>query len=167
MKKYFYLMILFLLYGCNNKPIELGTEENELNSELIIVYINGAVNFEGVYQIEADKLLIDLINKAGGFSYDADISDINLARTLHSNEMIIIPRINDIEEEGASDNKLININTGSLAELKQIPYIGDSLALAIIEYRTTNGPFSSIKDITKVDGIKGGLFEKIKDYITI
>ena len=166
MKKIFYLLILFLLVSCSSDPIELEINNDSFNNNLITVYISGEINIEGVYQIESDKLLIDLINKAGGFTKDADISNINLARKLNSNEMIIIPKaINDNSDNIA--NKLININTASFEELKSLPNIGDATASNIIEYRTKNGFFSSIEDIKKVNGIKDALFEKIKEYITV
>lgn len=45
--------------------------------------------------------------------------------------------------------------------------IGESRAQAIVDYREKHGGFGSIDDIKKVDGIKDGLFSKIKDKITI
>ena len=80
MKKIIYLIILFLLVSCSSDPIELEINNDSFDNNLITVYISGEINIEGVYQIESDKLLIDLINKAGGFTKDADISNINLAR---------------------------------------------------------------------------------------
>ena len=61
----------------------------------------------------------------------------------------------------------ININTADLTGLKQIPGIGDAKAAAIMEYREANGKFQSIEEITKVNGIKKGTFNKIKEYITV
>ena len=62
-------------------------------------------------------------------------------------------------------NKLININTATLEELKTIPGIGDARAKAIIEYRKKNGNFKSIEDIKNVNGIGNSLYEEIKTYI--
>jgi competence protein ComEA len=47
----------------------------------------------------------------------------------------------------------VNINSASESELTALPGIGPSKAAAIIEYRTTNGPFSSINDLSNVTGI--------------
>ncbi len=62
---------------------------------------------------------------------------------------------------------LVNINTATVPELTSVSGIGESRAQAIIDYREKNGRFGSIEDIKNVDGIKDGLFSKIKDKITI
>ncbi len=41
--------------------------------------------------------------------------------------------------------------------------IGEAKAAAIIAYREENGGFSSLEELMQVDGIKEGVFEKIKD----
>ena len=45
--------------------------------------------------------------------------------------------------------------------------IGETKADQIIAYRTDNGAFQKIEDIMQVAGIKEGLFEKIKECITV
>ena len=67
----------------------------------------------------------------------------------------------------AQDPGLVNINTATVTELTTVSGIGASRAQAIVDYRERNGSFGSIDDIKKVDGIKDGLFSKIKDKITI
>ena len=47
----------------------------------------------------------------------------------------------------------------------ELPGIGESKALLIIEYRNQNGSFKKIEDIMNVKGIGKALYEKIKDYI--
>ena len=61
----------------------------------------------------------------------------------------------------------ININTASLEELMLLSKIGESKALAIINYRKENGLFKTIEDIKNVSGIGDKIFEEIKAYITI
>jgi competence protein ComEA len=61
----------------------------------------------------------------------------------------------------------ININTASLAELDDIPYVGEAIARNIVEYRNTNGPFKKIEDIINVSRIGDSTFLKMKDYITV
>ena len=62
---------------------------------------------------------------------------------------------------------LINLNTATKAELLSLSGIGESRAEAIIAYRETNGGFRKIEDLKKVDGIKEGIFQKIREQITV
>ncbi|WP_276878826.1 ComEA family DNA-binding protein [Lawsonella clevelandensis] len=64
-------------------------------------------------------------------------------------------------------NGLININTASVAELDGLPGVGPATAQAIVDYRTTNGPFSSVEELTAVDGIGEGKLAKIRGHATV
>jgi competence protein ComEA len=57
----------------------------------------------------------------------------------------------------------VNINSASKEELEMIPGIGPAKSQAIIDGR----PYNTAEDIMKVKGIKQGIFNKIKDYITV
>ena len=74
---------------------------------------------------------------------------------------------NEISSEQKKETTSVNINESSIEELTTISGIGESKAKAIIEYRTTNGPFKSVEEIKNVSGIGDKLYDKIKAYITI
>jgi competence protein ComEA len=61
----------------------------------------------------------------------------------------------------------ININTASMEQLMEIPGIGEAKAKAIINYRETNGGFSSIEEVMNIEGVKEGVFSKMKEYIVV
>ena len=61
----------------------------------------------------------------------------------------------------------VNINTATREELDALPGIGPVKSQAIVDYRKANGPFKTPEDIMKVNGIKQGEFDKIKDNITV
>ena len=61
----------------------------------------------------------------------------------------------------------VNINRADINTLMTIPGIGQSKAEAIVSYRETVGYFGTIEEIMQVEGIKEGLFAKIKEYITV
>ena len=48
-----------------------------------------------------------------------------------------------------------------------IPGIGEAKASAIVMYREKNVTFSSIEEVKKVEGIKEGVYEKMKEYIVV
>lgn len=64
-------------------------------------------------------------------------------------------------------NGRININTASESQLCEIPGIGATRAAAIAAYRESHGAFQKPEDIMKVNGIKEGMYEKIKDSISV
>lgn len=65
------------------------TLEEEPKIENVYIDIKGAVKKPGVYEIESNKKVIDVVNKAGGLTDNADTSMINLAKTV-TNEMVVI-----------------------------------------------------------------------------
>ena len=66
-----------------------------------------------------------------------------------------------------SDDGRLNINLASVEELCTLKGIGIKKAEAIIRYRELNGGFGSILEIMNISGIKNGVFDKVKDYITV
>lgn len=60
----------------------------------------------------------------------------------------------------------ININTATAFELTQLPGIGQVLAGRIVEYRESNGPFTSITQLTLVEGIGNDKLSAIAELIT-
>lgn len=74
--------------------------------------------------------------------------------------------VGERETQEKKDAK-ININTASIKELCAIPGVGETRAAAIISYRESHGGFTKPEDIMKVSGIKEGMYEKIKDSISV
>lgn len=74
------------------------------------------------------------------------------------------------KSSGSTEKKVtfpVNINTASKKELDALPGIGETLAQRIIDYRSANGPFSTVDELTKVKGIGEKTLEKLKPYATV
>jgi competence protein ComEA len=56
----------------------------------------------------------------------------------------------------------VNVNTASQSELDGLPGIGPSKAAAIIQYRSENGPFSSVDALQGVPGIGAKTVETLR-----
>lgn len=65
------------------------------------------------------------------------------------------------------ENGLVNINTANEELLCTLSGVGSSRAKSIIAYREKHGAYQKIEDIMNVEGIKEGLFQKIRDSITV
>lgn len=72
--------------------------------------------------------------------------------------------ITKVREKGLQRGS-ININQAKLTDLVALPQIGPVLAVKINEYRNSTSPFSSIREIKKVEGIGSATFNAIKFYI--
>lgn len=175
------LSIISLIIQNSKEKSSILVNDNQLEKEKyegkIAVYISGEVKNPGVYYIDEESRLVDLIDICGGFNENADISELNLAEKLNDAEKIDVPKI--IEEEDAEPNMsqqesisnenetdLVNINTASKEELKELKGIGDTLADNIIEYRKYT-KFENIEDILNVNGIGNSKFEAIREYICV
>lgn len=158
----------------NGNGQETEEENNKTdNTDGIAVYICGAVKHPGVYSLLNGQRICDAVKAAGGFRKSADRSAINLAKILADGEQVIVVS----KKQAASGNKnnnsqpqkegrLVNINTASKEELMSLPGIGESKADAVMDYRLSCS-FKSIEDIKNVAGIKDGVFNQIKDQITV
>ncbi len=107
MKKYLgYGIIVISLIGFfyfNNKTEETTSvyqpyEEVNTNftnrvEEKYYVEIRGEVRFPNVYEVGEFEILKTLIDKAGGLTENADISEINQAALVEKNSLIVIPSI--------------------------------------------------------------------------
>ena len=132
------------------QPIEITARHvPEIPGE---IYIGGAVNNPGIYPVQGEDSLGDLIQAAGGTTGDVDLQQISLC--IHRSG------------EGDSPQK-ININRADEWLLVALPGIKEARAKAIVEYHRQNGEFRSTRELTEVDGIGPGTYERIKDLITV
>lgn len=139
-----------------------------------LVYVCGAVVSPGVYELDDGSRIYEAVELAGGFMEEAAEDALNLAESVTDGQMIRIPTEEEreaVERQGAeadsaADGKL-DLNRADVAALMELPGIGQSKAEAIVGYREEHGPFSQAEDLMKVEGIKEGVFNKIKDRIKV
>ena len=70
-------------------------------------------------------------------------------------------------DAGSTADGKVDINTAGKDELMTLSGIGEAKADAIIRYRDEHGKFQKIEDLMEVEGIKDGVFQKVKDQIKI
>ena len=198
------VIILITIIGigiyCYTNAIE-NTSEEELENVLeiaqdnttketeeknIFVHIAGCVQKEGMLELSSNSRIADAIEKAGGLTQEADLSDINLAYLLEDGMKIYIPNQNERQENNektentaktentpsmqiqdtSTKQDVININTATQEELDTLPGIGPATAAKIIAYRKEKGKFNNKEEIKEVSGIGEAKYEKMKEYIS-
>lgn len=73
------------------------TTNEETNK--IVVHVSGAVNQEGIVELQENSRISDAINIAGGLKENADTKHINLAFKLEDGMKIYIPTIEETKEQ--------------------------------------------------------------------
>lgn len=164
---------------------ETAQEVKEEKPTSVFVDIAGAVKKPGVYEIEPEARIYEVVDKAGGLTKDADTSMMNLAERVNDGMKIVIPAEGTVVSQGGQSDSYnseqtggsggsattpdgkVNINQADAVELQAINGIGPVTADSIIAYREENGLFRTPEDLKKVRGIGEKTFEKIKDQVII
>ena len=157
----------------------------------IVVDVDGAVAHPGLYKLPPDSRVQAALAAAGGLSPQADVHRINRAAKLHDGQKLYVLSQGEsgppqaasggqscegqscTSAEGGvagSDTEgqgLVNINTANATQLTQLPGVGPAIAQKIIDYRTANGPFTSVDDLTKVPGIGAAKLAQIKSHARV
>lgn len=157
----------------------------------IVVDVDGAVAHPGLYKLPPDSRVQAALAAAGGLSPQADAHRINRAAKLHDGQKLYVlsqgestPPLAASSGQGCegqactsadggvagSDPEgqgLVNINTANAKQLTQLPGVGPAIAQKIIDYRTVNGPFTSVDDLTKVPGIGAAKLAQIKSHARV
>ena len=140
------------------------TASTSITQSAIYVDIVGEVVQPGVYPVEIDTRLFEVVSAAGGFTKRADQKSVNLARLVSDGEQILVLSIGDDSKE-QNTNKLLSLNAATALELENLPGVGPKLAARIIDWRTANGGFSKIDQLLNVGGIGDKLFAGIRNMV--
>ena len=147
----------------------------------IHVYVCGAVARPGVYTLDWDRRVQDAIAAAGGATALADLVRVNLAQRIGDEQQIYVPsrleaatpllptpmpRQADMTS-GPNPAGRVDLNSADAPALEALPGIGPTLAQRIVEYRQTNGPFLTTEGVKKVSGIGEGIYERIRELISV
>lgn len=153
-----------------HQPSPSATSPAHAQGAEVFVHILGEVNRPGLYRFRDGDRAIDAVSAAGGFTAEADRHQLNLARFLSDGEQIYVPAQGETPNAGApaqGPGGKVNLNTADAAMLESLPRVGPAMAQRIIDWRETNGRFSSVEDLLGVTGIGEKTFADLKDLVTI
>lgn len=177
-----FLMGAVLLAGCGKEEIsfqEVTAEELDEKGvsgesteaeEMIYVHVCGQVANPGVYKLSKGSRVYEAIEAAGGLRKEAASEFLNQAQILEDGQQLAVPSKEELKNQemsgGIGADGKVNLNKATKEELMTLPGIGEAKADAIIRYRDEQGGFQSIEELMEIEGIKEGVFEKVKHQIT-
>lgn len=172
------------LTGCQKDEVMMTAQESTLVEESevsssgdteqsmdanIYVYVCGYVEQPGVYELPADARICDALTLAGGVAQEGRPEVLNQAEHMTDGQTIYVPGKEETEPDGSTqetDGRL-NLNTATREELMTLPGIGGAKADSILQYREEHGGFQSIEQLMEIQGIKEGIFNKLREYVKI
>jgi competence protein ComEA len=140
----------------------------------IFVHILGEVQSPGLYELREGDRAVDAVAAAGGFTEDADQSQLNLARFVTDGEQIVVPKVGETPPvtsggptDGVDGSGKVNLNTADASQLETLPRIGPAMAARIIAWRDENGRFTAVEDLLSVTGIGEKTFDGLRELVTV
>ncbi|MEJ7813610.1 MAG: helix-hairpin-helix domain-containing protein [Rubrobacter sp.] len=103
--------------------------------------------------------MLVMIVLVGGALYTARLSE-------GAPRVVYTASLEEIEDE-SQDSLRVDINTADVEELDELPEVGPSTAESIIQYRQSNGQFSSVDELEEIPGIGPETLEKIAPFATV
>lgn len=134
----------------------------------LTVYVTGeVVRPESLVTLPVGSRVEDALAAAGGTTNRADLARVNLSQRLFDGDLIYVPPLGEAVMQTPTPNRppLVAVNSATAAELETLPGIGPSLAQAIVDYRTENGPFARLEDLDNVPGLGASKLEAIREFV--
>lgn len=154
------------------------TQSGDGSEGTIQVYVTGAIRHPGVYTLPVGARVYQLIQAAGGVLPSANLVALNLAARLSYGQEIYVLSIGETLPDGynpaGSDSggtptvapgQLVNINTASESEMRQVLHVSAATAQKIIAYRTQHGAYTSVDQLLLV--ISKSIYDRIKTMVTV
>ena len=168
---------LFIKSYQYSDPIQFSSSQNEQEATQsarisITVDIEGAVINPGVYTLPESSRVEDAIERAGGFTVNADLTSIsqtiNRAAKLVDGAKLYFPVVGDSDTKEPErvlgiTSTLININTASSESLESLSGVGPTTAKKIID----NRPYQTLEELVTKKAMGQSLFEKLKNQLVL
>ncbi|MEV6255764.1 helix-hairpin-helix domain-containing protein [Nocardia sp. NPDC051911] len=172
--------------GAPPRAVDPGPPTTEL-----VVSVVGLVHRSGLVRLPDGSRVADALAAAGGPSEGADTTGLNLAQRLSDGDQVQVGPAapsSGASQQGSgtigaggrpstgsaaapsrpsSPAGRIDLNTASEAELDALPGVGPVTARAIINWRTTNGRFSTIEQLGEVEGIGPARLARLRDLVRV
>lgn len=150
--------ILLLCFMVLIMGIAIATNKTQLTAkteDYMTISLSGNVNYPGMYSVDSNTTLGELITLAGGVKEENSALDLN--QVIQNSQSI----------EVAYPVKYVSLNSGCLEDFVSLKGVGSTLASRIISYRELHQGFQSVQELLNVKGITQSIYEANKDILTL
>ncbi|MFE3797598.1 ComEA family DNA-binding protein [Nocardia tengchongensis] len=157
----------------------------------LVVSVVGLVEHGGLRRFPSGARVADAL-RAAAPRPEADLSTLNLAQPLTDGDQIVIARtaarptpqqagstiVNSAHPVAVSPSSpgpprptapaaKVNLNTATETELDTLPGVGPVTAKAILTWRARHGRFTSVDQLSEIDGIGHSRLTRLRDRVTV
>lgn len=161
-----------------------AADPSSASAAAVVVHVVGQVAAPGLVSVPVGARVADALTAAGGASPDADLTALNLARTVVDGEQIVVPRPGEAvavapsapgtaagtTAPGSATGTAagpVDLNAADAATLDGLPGIGPVLAERIVAWRDANGRFTSVDELGEVSGIGPATLTDLRDLVRV
>jgi competence protein ComEA len=134
----------------------------------VYVHVAGQVRQPGLVRLTPGARVADALAEAGGTTRGADLAAVNLARAVVDGEQVFVPSPGESPPAASGSTTStgpLNLNTADETALDALPGVGPVIAARIVEWRTKNGDFTNVEELTEVPGIGEATLEKLRPLV--
>jgi competence protein ComEA len=135
---------------------ETQQTEGSRSPTRVVVQVSGMVNNPGVFEVDTDARVAEVLELAGGPLILADTTGLNLARRVIDGEQIVVPKRQPrgaSEVTGTAVLEILDLNLATAEQLAALPGLSLEIAREIVAHRRRVSAFGSVDELLEVRGI--------------
>lgn len=163
----------------------------------LVVHVSGDVAHPGIVRLAPGSRVADAVAAAGGVTRRRAADSVNLARLVVDGEQIVVdadvpaasrppsggtPPGDGLGTAASSDRGgtpgaalggtvgaplVLDLNMADAAALESLPGVGPVLAGRIVQWRSDNGPFTSVDELGEVSGIGDATLARLRPLVRV
>lgn len=149
----------------------------------ILVDVTGSVKNAGLVKCVLGDRVIDALKAAGGATASADLELVNLADHLRDGDMIYVPAKGEKRRKQKAGRRKakhpypaitaigirrrLNLNQATFEQLCSVPGMTKKIATRIVTFRKVHGPFSSLEQLSEIEGVSDHRLATIEIWLRL